>query len=92
MCTPKKYVCKADSEWHNFDELPSMSVYVEFVKCNNEIVEGEIVVEPSGYYFAEGSAWTSRDYYRQWRFRPGRDYTWFNESNERALKNLKLNN
>lgn len=61
---------KKDYEWHNpKEELPTSTTNIEFVDFSDNVRNGEIVVEMSGFYlYIEGEGWSSMDNIKQWRF------------------------
>ncbi len=61
---------KKDYEWHNpKEELPTSTTNIEFIDSYDNVRNGEIVVEMSGFYlYIEGEGWSSMDNIKQWRF------------------------
>lgn len=61
---------KKDYEWHNpKEELPTSTTNIEFIDFSDNVRNGEIVVEMSGFYlYIEGEGWSSMDNIKQWRF------------------------
>lgn len=65
-----KYIIDLDDQWHKMnEEMPPTSTQVELLTWDRIIVEGEIVVEMSGYYIYLNPGWGSLDDYSHWRFR-----------------------
>ena len=65
-----KFIREKDNKWHNpKEELPSITTNVEFIDLSNNIRNGEIVVEMSGFYlYIREEGWISMDNIKQWRF------------------------
>ena len=61
---------KKDYEWHNpKEELPTSTTNIEFIDSSDNVRNGEIVVEMSGFYlYIEGEGWSSMGNIKQWRF------------------------
>lgn len=61
---------KKDYEWHNpKEELPTSTTNIEFIDSYDNVRNGEIVVEMSGFYlYIEEEGWSSMDNIKQWRF------------------------
>ena len=69
-----KYITEKDSEWHDCKtEMPPTTTDVEFLDKNDNIVDGHIHVDMSGFYAAVhkgvGYTWSSFSYYKAWRFK-----------------------
>jgi hypothetical protein len=65
-----KFIREKDNKWHNpKEELPPITTDVEFIDLSNNVRNGEIVVEMSGFYlYIRGEGWDSMDNIKQWRF------------------------
>lgn len=64
-----KYISEPDNNWHVInEEMPPRSTYVEFLKKDGTIVEGEIFVDMSGWYASLNGTWGSLSDYTHWRF------------------------
>jgi len=65
-----KFITEKDNKWHNpKDELPPVTTDVEFIDLSNNVRNGEIVVDMSGFYlYIRGEGWGSMDNIKQWRF------------------------
>lgn len=65
-----KFIREKDNKWHNpKEELPPITTDVEFIDLSNNVRNGEIVVEMSGFYLCiRGEGWDSMDNIKQWRF------------------------
>jgi hypothetical protein len=65
-----KFIREKDNKWHNpKEELPPITTDVEFIDLSNNVRNGEIVVEMSGFYlYIKGEGWDSMDNIKQWRF------------------------
>lgn len=65
-----KILTKKDYEWHNpKEELPTSTTNIEFIDFSDNVRNGEIVAEMSGFYlYIEGEGWSSMDNIKQWRF------------------------
>lgn len=61
---------KKDYGWHNpKEELPTSTTNIEFIDFSDNVRNGEIVTEMSGFYlYIEGEGWSSMDNIKQWRF------------------------
>ena len=54
---------------HPDGEIPSSSARVYFELDDHSIVEGEIVVEPSGFYTYYDNNWQGWSHILRWKFR-----------------------
>ena len=65
-----KFIREKDNIWHNpKEELPPITTDVEIIDLSDNIRNGEIVVEMSGFYlYIRGEGWDSMDNIKQWRF------------------------
>lgn len=65
-----KFIREKDNKWHNpKEELPPITTDVEFIDLSNNVRNGEIVVDMSGFYlYIRGEGWDSMDNIKQWRF------------------------
>lgn len=65
-----KFIREKDNKWHNpKEELPPITTDIEFIDLSNNVRNGEIVVEMSGFYlYIRGEGWDSMDNIKQWRF------------------------
>ena len=68
-----KFIREKDNKWHNpKEELPPRTTKVKFIDLSNNVRNGEIVVEPSGFYLyirderCEG--WGRMDNIKEWQF------------------------
>lgn len=65
-----KFIDEKDNEWHVMnEEMPTTTTNVELLKHDGTTVNGEIVVEMSGYYVYLSPNWGSLSDYSHWRFR-----------------------
>ena len=65
-----KFIREKDDRWHNpKEELPPITTDIEFIDLLNNIRNGEIVVDMSGFYlYIRGEGWSSMDNIKQWKF------------------------
>lgn len=65
-----EFIREKDNIWHNpKEELPPITTHVEIIDLSNNVRNGEIVVEMSGFYlYIRGEGWDSMDNIKQWRF------------------------
>lgn len=65
-----KFIREKDNKWHNpKEELPPITTNIEFIDLSNNVRNGEIVVDMSGFYlYIKGKGWDSIDNIKQWRF------------------------
>ena len=65
-----KFIREKDNKWHNpKEELPPITTNVEFVDLSNNVRNGKIFVDMSGFYLhIKGEGWDSMDNIKQWRF------------------------
>jgi hypothetical protein len=65
-----KFISEKDNKWHNpKEELPPITTDVEFIDLSDNIRNGTIVVEMSGFYLhIRGKGWDSIDNIKRWRF------------------------
>lgn len=65
-----KFIREKDNKWHNpKEELPPITTNIEFIDLSNNVRNGEIVVEMSGFYlYIKGKGWDSIDNIKKWRF------------------------
>lgn len=65
-----KFIREKDNKWHNpKEELPPFTTDIEFIDLSNNVRNGEIVVDMSGFYlYIRGEGWGSMDNIKQWRF------------------------
>lgn len=68
-----KFIREKDNKWHNpKEELPPRTTKVKFIDLSNNVRNGEIVVEPSGFYLyirEEGwEGWDIMDNIKEWQF------------------------
>lgn len=65
-----EFIRKKDNKWHNpKKELPPITTNIEFIDLSNNVRNGEIVVDMSGFYlYIKGEGWDSMDNIKQWRF------------------------
>ena len=61
---------KKDYEWHNpKEELPTSTTNIEFIDSSNNVRNGKIVVEMSGFYlYIPEEGWESMDIIKMWKF------------------------
>ena len=63
------YSRKYEYDDHPDGEIPSSSARVYFELDDHSIVEGEIVVDPSGFYTYYDNNWQGWSHILRWKFR-----------------------
>ena len=65
-----KFIREKDNKWHNpKEELPPRTTKVKFIDLSNNVRNGEIVVEPSGFYlYIREEGLDRMDNIKQWQF------------------------
>lgn len=61
------------------EEMPPTTTKVQLLDKNNNIIDGQLVVEMSGWYVALKTTWGSLEDYTHWRFNPNLDYGWLKQ-------------
>ena len=65
-----KFIREKDNRWHNpKEELPPITTNIKFVDLSNNVRNGEIVVDMSGFYlYIRREGWSSMDNIKYWHF------------------------